>query len=83
MNLEKQRSVKLREVLHAILNTLYFILRVMKIFKRVVESNVVVEAQGITANVFDSESFFFPLMFEFCSCNSSLKCRNHMVDLLS
>ena len=59
VNLEQQRSVKLRELLHAILNTLYFIHRVMRIFKRVVESNVVEEAQGITANVRDSESFLF------------------------
>lgn len=58
MNSEKQRSVKLR-ALCAILNNLYFIQSDENFFKRVVEKNVAEEAQGITANVFDSESFFF------------------------
>lgn len=44
--------------LHAMLNPLYFILRVLGIIKKFMESNVAKQHQGIAANAFESQGFF-------------------------
>lgn len=44
--------------LHAMLNPLYFILIVMGIIKKLMESNVAKEHQGIAANAFESQEIF-------------------------
>lgn len=67
MNLGKQTRVRLGKILHAELNTLYFLLIAMGTFKRVVQSQC---GKGGTEELMliqltTQESFFFFSLFEF------------------